>query len=657
MPNLLQKTSNWQVALLFLLLGFSLYANTLSHDYALDDAIVITENEFTNKGYEGVWDHLTNDVFTGFYGVKKELVSGGRYRPLSPVIFSIQHEWFGNQAWIGHLTNVLFYILNGFLLYLLLKRLLKDYKFKSEWISFPLLVSLLWFFHPIHTEAVANIKGLDEILTFCLLLLSLILILKFIDKKQWGYLFIAAISFFLALLSKENAITWLAVIPFAIFFFTDLSFKRSLPIYLMLIGVAGIWFYLRYEIVGGFSSNADSIMNDPFLETADPEKYATIMFTLAKYVQLMLFPHPLTFDYYPQHIPIMSWNEPMVILSVVLYMGLIIFAVMGLTKKKLYSFSILFFFATISVASNIVFIIGAFMNERFVYISSLSISLILAYALLRFTSKYKSFAQLLLIVVLSLYSIKTISRNSVWENNYTLSTNDAEISINGAKSNIMAGGTLIDEALKPENSKVKKLMLEQSIMHLNRAIAAFPDYVDAWVLLGNANWQLSNSARQAMPFYQNVLNMNPVHSNTWRNVLFVLESDKDTDYKIQSYQTLLRYNPSKIELYIELGTAYGRDKNDLNNAQKYLEQGLKIAPTNIEILTSLGTLYGLQRNYSKAIEVLNKAIDIRPDLAKSHVDLGLSYYLNGQFPQAKQAYAKALELDPTLDSSKFPKIQ
>ncbi len=382
MAHYLQKISNWQAGLLFLLLGFILYGNTLSHDYALDDAIVITENEFTKKGFDGIWDQMTNDQFTGFYGVQKKLVSGGRYRPLSLVLFSIEYEYFGNSPFVGHLTNVLFYILNGFLLFLLLKRLLRDYQFKDAWVSFPILVSLLWFFHPIHTEAVANIKGLDEVLTFAFLLLTLILILDYVDKKKIAYLLFSSVTFFLALLSKENAITWLAVIPFALYFFRSQSLKKSIPIYLSLVVVAGIWFYIRYQIVGGFSSTADNIMNDPFYESTDSDKYATIMLTLGKYIQLMIFPHPLTYDYYPKHIPIVGWNYPLVILSIVLYLGLIFLAIKGFLKKKIYSFSILFFLITISVASNIVFIIGAFMNERFVYISTLSVSLLMAYGFL-----------------------------------------------------------------------------------------------------------------------------------------------------------------------------------------------------------------------------------------------------------------------------------
>jgi len=78
--------------IIIFLIGFGLYANTLSHDYTLDDKIVITENEFTKSGFAGIPDILTTDVFVGFYGVDKNLVTGKRYRPLSLVTFAIEYK-------------------------------------------------------------------------------------------------------------------------------------------------------------------------------------------------------------------------------------------------------------------------------------------------------------------------------------------------------------------------------------------------------------------------------------------------------------------------------------------------------------------------------------------------------------------------------------
>ncbi|MEZ4980835.1 MAG: hypothetical protein R2769_04455 [Saprospiraceae bacterium] len=51
------------VSWLIFLVSFLLYANTLSHGYTQDDAIVITDNEFTQKGIAGIPDILNMEHF------------------------------------------------------------------------------------------------------------------------------------------------------------------------------------------------------------------------------------------------------------------------------------------------------------------------------------------------------------------------------------------------------------------------------------------------------------------------------------------------------------------------------------------------------------------------------------------------------------------
>ncbi len=647
---------------IFILFGFILYGNTLFHDFALDDAIVITENQFTKKGFSGIWNQLTNDQFMGFYGEKKELVSGGRYRPLSMVLFNIEYALVGASPFLYHLINILFYILNGYLLYLVLHQLFKKRFNESPWISLALLASLIWFFHPIHTEVVANIKGRDEIMAFCGELITLLFILEYLEKKETKTLAWIAIAFFLALLSKENAITWLALIPVSLFIFRKDQVKEAITPVAILFGVAALWLFIRYQIVGGGISNvADNLMNDPFLESSVSQKYATIVFTLGKYIELLFFPHPLTFDYYPKHIPIVAWNNPKVIISLLIYIAFLLYGVYGLFKQKVFAFCIWTFIITLSIASNLVFPIGAFMNERFVYVSSLGFAIAVAYFLLfvlpKLLQNRKMAKQLILglsITATLLYSIKTISRNKVWKDNLTLATNDAKISIRGAKSNVMAGGLMSEEAAKERNPQVKAEMLKESIGYLKNAVEIYPEYIDALLLMGNAQWEYTKRASYAFPYYQRILNINNQHQNTWQNLFIVLEQEKDVDYRIKAYRQLLNYAYQQDKIYLNLGRAYGREKQDLSSSIQMMEKGLEIAPNNYDLLTNLGTAYGLSQNYSKAIGVLKRAIQIQPNNAKTYIDLGLSYYYLNNLEKAKNAFDKASQIDPNVNRSQFP---
>lgn len=650
--------SKLQIVGLFTVIGFILYGNTLTHEFALDDAIVITENDFTKKGFSGIWDQLTNDQFVGFFGVKKQLVAGGRYRPLSMVIYNIQYALAGENPFLGHLVNILFYILNGILLYKVLDRILPQFNGLLKRISFPLVVSLLWFFHPIHTEVVANIKGLDEILAFTLQLSTLWFVLNYLESKKATDLLLILLLFLLGLLSKEGTITWLVVIPLFIHFFTNYSFQKALPAYGAIVVSAAIWAGIRYQVVGGsIESVADNIMNDPFLGTSASDKYATIMLTLGKYLQLLVFPHPLTFDYYPKHIPIVDWGNRLVLLSIVAYIILAVIAIWGFLKKNIVSFGIFLFVITLSIASNIVFVIGAFMNERFVYVSSLGFSLILGYGVFKLIEQKiisKNIVLGALVLVFGLYSVKTISRNRVWKNNLTLATHDANVSVNGAKSNVMAGGVLTENAIQLTNPAEKQKMLKEGMVYLQRAINSYPEYIDALLLMGNAQWHLHKNINLALPYYYKVLAISPYHQIALQRMYIIIEQSKNPDDKIRAYKMLLQYNPNEMIAYLNLGRAYGKEKNDFKNAQVYLETALKITPTNYDVLSNLGTLYGLSKNYLAAINVLKKAAKLKPNVAKTQVELGLSYFNSGQLDLAKAAFDKAAELDSKIDRSQFP---
>ena len=47
-------------------LSIVLYANTITHDYTQDDAIVINDNEFTTQGFAGIPALLKYDTFLVF---------------------------------------------------------------------------------------------------------------------------------------------------------------------------------------------------------------------------------------------------------------------------------------------------------------------------------------------------------------------------------------------------------------------------------------------------------------------------------------------------------------------------------------------------------------------------------------------------------------
>jgi Tfp pilus assembly protein PilF len=661
------KTTNYLIYGIIFALTFGLYGNTLFNGYALDDAIVITQNEFTKKGIDGIKDVLTTEGFTGFFGTKKNLVAGGRYRPLSLVTFAVEYSMFKESPGVSHFINIVLYACTGILIYLILKKLLEKFKTGKWYFSLPFVATLLYIAHPIHTEVVANIKGRDEIMSFLGSLLALHMSLKYLDSRKAKYLIYSFIWFFLGLMSKENTITFLVVIPLSVYFFTNHE-NRRIMLTLIPMGVATLlYLVIRQSILGTITAHIPKeLMNNPFLNTTIAQKFATIVFTLWLYIKLLVFPHPLTFDYYPYHIPIIGWGDYRAFLPFILYIVLIIIAIRGFRQKDYFSYCILFYLVTLSIASNIVLPVGTFMNERFVYVSSLGFSLVIAYLftvslpeLIRNSGTFRPVFAVLLIVVLALYSVKTIARNPVWKNDFTLFSHDVKISGNSAKSTCSAGGKLIEEAqklkaeseknpsLKPQNEKLYEEYLKSSIQYLHKSIKIHPTYVNALLLMGNAFYEYNKNYDSTLYYYKQILKIDPNNNLVYGNISKIFSNYDNPGYKIRAYEDINRINPNVYEVNYALGSLYGRYFNNIPAAIHYLEKAVSIKPT-AEVYKDLGAAYGFAKQYEKSIKMSENALAMDPGDADVLINIGTNYRELGNMAKANEYFRRAEQINPKL---------
>ena len=107
------KPNIW-LAVISALVGFLLYANTIKHDYVLDDVGAITGNEYVMDGIKGIPKILSVGMW------HFDNVNLGYYRPLSMITFAIENQFFPKNPHVSHLGNVLLYAITGFFLCLLL---------------------------------------------------------------------------------------------------------------------------------------------------------------------------------------------------------------------------------------------------------------------------------------------------------------------------------------------------------------------------------------------------------------------------------------------------------------------------------------------------------------------------------------------------------
>ena len=676
--------------IIFFVLGFLIYGNSLLNDYALDDAIVITKNQFTKKGFDGIPDLLTNEGFTGFFGKKKDLVAGGRYRPLSLVTFAIEYQFFGQNPFISHLINIILYILTTILLFNILVYFFKESFKKHKYINIPFIASLLFLAHPIHTEVVANIKGRDEIMTVLGSLGALYYTLRYLDTDKIKYLVFSSIVLFLGLMSKENAITFLAVIPLSVYYFTNHSLKRNFIALLPLIAVSVIYLFIRNQVIGfTIGASAGELMNNPYLHATTGEKFATIFYTMVLYIKLLIFPHPLTYDYYPKQIPIIEWSDFRAIISLAIYLGMGAIALIGLKKKTVISYGIWFYLITFSVVSNLVFNVGTFMNERFMYFSSIGAFIIIAYLLVKYLSNKPKVIFAILGVVLVLYSGKTISRNTAWENDYVLFTTDVKTSSESAKSNTSAGGktlelagylekiikdkisnpkvlkerlekttmtsTEVDELMEGKtaqainsriNTRIKELQ-KMSLTYLEKAVKIHPTYNDALLLLGNIRYDINEKDIDGVwDAYNRILTRNPKYYRVYQNLGIILNDSVPADKRIEIFTKLYKYDSNNFDVNYQLGHIWGRYKGNVDTAIYFLNRAVQLNPKSEKAYKDLGVAYGINKDYKNALAAMNKSFELDPEDDQLLLNIGITYMQLKDFKQAAQIFEKVLNLNP-----------
>ena len=613
-------------ALLVVVFAFILYGNSIKNDYALDDLIVIKENAFTKKGIAGIGEIFAYDSFTGFFGTEKKLVAGGRYRPLSIATFAVEYSLAGglNPA-LSHLINILLYAFLGVLILRILSRLTPAPPGHPYYIGIPFIATMLFMAHPVHTEVVANIKGRDELLALLFSLLSLHFFIRGLEGKKPLKVATAGFLLFLGLLSKENAIAFVLIIPLAVHFFTRIPLKQNLTGALALVFAAAVFVFIRFLVLGYLNSGElpKELMNNPFLEATSSQKFGTILYTLGLYVKLLIFPHPLTHDYYPYHIPLVPLSDWRALLPLAMYLGLIAYALIRFKARSVIVFGILFYLLTLFVVSNMVFSVGTFMNERFIFMPSLGFTLVagslLADKLPKLIRKPQIFRNVTagaLLVILALFTVKTYSRNKVWKDNFTLFTTDVNVSVNSVKCNVSAGGDYQKMAQAQTDTALQNKYYGLSEHYLEKALSIYPRSSNGLLLYGNVLSLYRKDYKRSISQYMSILDFDPFNKNAVNNALQVLgslDNRTESDYKISTLRRLLSLVPDNAEVSYLLGKQYGQYRGNPDSACFFLERSLASDPGNISVYKDLGIVYSMQGNYPKALETFTRGCQLDPN--------------------------------------------
>ena len=651
--------------LIIVILAVLCYGNTLTLHYALDDRMVILESKYTIKGgWDSVKSIFTEDTFTGYFGSDHSIVAGGRYRPMSQLTYMIEFQLFGKKIreqigdlddyynlhnpaneqlfyetplpFVNHLMNLLYFILLCLLLYEVLARIFPQHTQNKWFQSLPFIATLLFAIHPIHTEVVANVKGRDEIFAMLGALAALWASLKYVDTRKWYWLIVSLLAFTFGIFSKENTITFLAVVPLALYYLQS-DKKRPIDYLITLIPLvigSAFFLFVRAKALGSMMQPdmTSNILNNPYVHSTRAQQIATTLITWGIYLKLLFFPHPLTHDYYPHQIAITDFSNPLVWLLLVGCIALVGYAIWKLRKKTVPAFAILYFIITFSITSNLLFNVGTFMNERFVFMASAGFTLLVGWWLYLLATSPAPALQKTAVgigaVVCLLFGIKTFTRNFTWMDDFTLFLTDVKTSDNSIKCNISAGGSCLQIWKKSHKERDKR----DAYNYLDKALKLDNHALNAYLLLSELAL-LDERTDLALQAAQNAVLIDP--ENPQAKNLLTSASQSQKAHELDPVNELL--NQGKVD-----------------EAWREVNKILEKDPDNVVAKNVKGNVLG--RGYGQldeAIKIFKEIVEEHPDFSSAWENMGIAYAIKKDFTNAERCLLKALELSPDNDNIKL----
>ena len=592
-----------QLSLILAIVTFLLYVNTLRNDYAMDDVEILEHNSFVVKGFKGIPELLTTPHLRGFMIAPNET-----YRPLSLIMFAIEYQFFGANPAVSHFFNVLVFMGCVVVLFIFLNHLLGSQKTAVAFIA-----ALLFAFHPIHTEVVANVKSRDELLCFFLGIISLVLFIKYMNENKVKLLIAGTFTLLLSLLSKETDITFLGVVPLIFFFYQNWNLKRAIQITVCTMAAAALFMILREQVL---SINGNKIVSINLIdnELAKAPDYitrlGTAIYTMGLYLKLLIIPYPLISDYSYRTIPFVGLVNFWVILSMLAYVTLVIVGGYRLVKLKKdpWAFGILFFLICISLFTNITFLIGSGMGERFLFCPSVGFCLIAALAIERFSLKTgkMELAQLtsvktamILVPVLILFAADTTARNKEWQDNKTLYNADLQKAPNSSRLNYCVGYVKVSDEYPAETNPIEKQrLLDEGISYLKRSVEIFPEYANAQIELGNAYF-INKQYDLAETHDKVALSINPSASEAINNLAGVYFVTRKFPEALELCKKAVQIRPNYAEAYYNIGLCFNNMKMH-DSAIVYARKALNIDNNYHKAFTTLASSYTALNNVDSA---------------------------------------------------------
>lgn len=323
------------------------------------------------------------------------------------------------------------------------------------------------------------------------------------------------------------------------------------------------------------------------------ESLGTGFNTIWVYSKLMVFPNELSFYYGFSKTKTEKVNSLVVWFSILFHLGLVFLAVWQFKHRIFITVGIVWYLSSILLFSNWFELVAGMVGERLAFTASAGFSIFIASLIFRikpnFNFKKPSLVEISFLIVIILFSIKTIQRNSQWKDPLTLMGNDIKHLQNSAQANNLFALNLMKISTSEEgySEKERLIMQKNAALHFKKAVKIYPKFENAWFDLGRSASIIGDTIT-AIKGFENSISLNPQNLDAYYLLLNLFEIksrwDKHLKYSLLLFE--INKDPSSSIL---LSNSYIKN-NKQEKAIYILKKANERYPFNSQIKTNYSFL-------------------------------------------------------------------
>jgi protein O-mannosyl-transferase len=563
------------------------------------------------------------------------------WHPLTWMSHMFDCEFFGMTPGVihgtggHHLVNLLLHAASTVLLFALL------YKVTTRlWPS--AFVAALFAVHPLHVESVAWVAERKDALSTFFLMLTFCAYVAYARGEGIGrkivFFGLTVLAYACGLMSKQMLVS--APILMLLFDYwplnrlflnqnPNLSFNfRAAPrligekISFVLMAIAASVAVVMAQGSGGAISQRILLQN----------RIANAIVTYVIYLADMFWPHNLA-HYYPHEA--YNW-QTFDILGALVILGGITVAALWLRKTRPYLLvGWLWYLVTLIPVIGIVQVGGQARADRYTYIPSIGIFIMVAFGVADLLKEFFSKRELLLasrtfvhagvaaigLLVTTSLAVAAHTQVGYWRSGeilckHTLSVTRNNWFVHSALAAILNTQASALRAAGKNDEAIKKN--EEAIDHLKSTLTIMPCMANAHIILANAYLEL-NKLDDAVKEFQIALTLEPNNALGHSNLANTLKKQGKMDAALSEYQAALRCDPTRADSRYNYALALQQSGRS-DEALKEFETALKNFPDDLAgywIQEQMADILVRQGRKDEALNYLRNAVAINE---RSHVD-------------------------------------